>query len=108
MQADYMNIPTASNYLDAILQRSLDNDRSLRYDANIAQALGVSRTTMSGYRKGNCMSVLVAVKMAELLDMTPMETISATMYHQAKTEEEKDFWLTRYQKWTTQNRSEAT
>lgn len=104
MQNNEKKIPTAADYLDTILERSLDSDRTLRYDANIAQALGVTRATMSQYRKGTCMSVLVAVKVAQLLDLSPMATISATMYHQAKTDTERKFWSSLYQDWTTRSK----
>jgi predicted transcriptional regulator len=91
------------------LQKSLEtNDRTIRYDANIAERIGVSKATMSLYRRGGNMSIYIAVKVAELIGIEPMETISATMYHQTKSEEEKTFWLNQYQNWTTRNRKAKT
>lgn len=54
------------------------------------------------------MSIYVAVKVAELLGIEPMETISATMYHQTKNEEEKTFWLNQYQHWKERNTKAGT
>lgn len=104
-----MTTPTTAEYLDRILKESLElNDRRLRYDSDIAEALGVSKTTMSSYRHGtHHMSVIVAVKIAEILRIHPMETISATMERQAKPGPDKALWRHYYDKYRRQESSHA-
>jgi predicted transcriptional regulator len=91
--------PTTADYLDRLLQESIRTDRRLRYDADIADAIGVSRSTVSQYRKGKNMSVYVAVRLAFLLDVDPMETVSATMARQAQNDQERDFWTQLYKQY---------
>lgn len=94
-----MDIPTSADYIDRILKESLSAGRNLRYDSDIAEAFNVSRSTLSQYRKGHNMSVLIAVKVAEILQLNPMETIAATLRHQARTTKDRDFWTERYKKY---------
>lgn len=101
-------IPTASEYIDQILANSLEKGRAYRYDSDIAKSLRVTKATMSQYRKGKEMSVIVAVRIANILCISPMTTICATMYHQAKKLEDQAFWRDHYQAWSSQNRSEET
>jgi predicted transcriptional regulator len=70
----------------------------VKNDSQIAAALGISRQAVSLYRGGTNMNVLVAVRVAYILGLHPMETISATMYAQTKDPEEKRFWETEYKK----------
>lgn len=91
--------PTTADYLDRLLQESIQTDRRLRYDADIAEAIGVSPSTVSQYRKGKNMSVYVAVRVAFLLEIEPMETVSATMARQAQTDQERDFWTELYKQY---------
>lgn len=65
-------------------------------DSRLAEALTISRQAVSQYRTGQNMSVIVAVRIARLLHLNPMETISATMAAQAKTEAERKFWTAEY------------
>lgn len=90
--------PTSAEYLDEIIQKSLRNNRRIRYDSDIAETIGVARSTLSQYRKKSpkSMSVLVAVRIAYLLDINPMVTIAATMWHQARNDSEKHFWAITY------------
>jgi hypothetical protein len=39
------------------------------------------------------MSVAVALKVARVLDIDPTGPVFSTMYHQAGTDEEREFWL---------------
>lgn len=94
-----MAIPTTAEYLARILNDSLENNRNIRYDADIAKALGVSKATMSLYRHGHNMSVLVALKVSEILRIHPMETIAATMVYQSKSEEDIKLWTYYYEKY---------
>lgn len=38
------------------------------------------------------MSIIAAVKLAKLLGIHQMEAVAATMYHQAKTDEDRELW----------------
>lgn len=96
-----MDIPTTADYLARILNDSMENNRNIRYDADIAKALGVSKATMSLYRHGHNMSVVVALKVSELLRIHPMETISATMAYQSKSEADIKLWTYYYEKYRT-------
>jgi predicted transcriptional regulator len=79
-------------YIHEIMEMRKD----IKTDAALARELGITRQAISQYRAGQSMNVYVAVKLARLLGLNPMETISATMYEQAKTEEEKKFWLAEF------------
>lgn len=74
-------------------------DRKLRYDRDIAKAIDTAPSTLSQYRSGHNMSVLVAMKLAELLGINPLEVICATMAWQAKNEDERTFWEERYHRY---------
>ena len=99
-----MTTPTTAEYLDRILKDSLEQgDRRMRYDSDIAEVLDISKTTISSYRTGtHHMSVLVAVKIAEVLRIHPMETIAATMERQAKSPSDKSVWRHYYDKYRRQ------
>lgn len=43
------------------------------------------------------MSVLVALKVAKILNIEPLEPVAATLHAQAATEEEAEFWLRLYE-----------
>lgn len=85
--------PTSAEYIDRLIAKSMATDRALRYDRDLAAALGISGAALSLYRQGGNMSAIVAVKIALMLDLHPMETIAATMSHQAKTDADKAFWI---------------
>lgn len=91
--------PTTADYLDRLLEASIRTNRRLRYDTDIADAIGVSPSTVSQYRKGKNMSVYVAVRVAFLLEVDPMETVSATMARQAQNDQERDFWTKLYKQY---------
>lgn len=83
---------TTTNYLDEILLVHPE----LKNDSRLAELLSISRQAVSQYRTGKSMSVIVAVRVARLLHLNPMETISATMAAQATTEAERSFWTAEY------------
>lgn len=72
----------------------------LTSDNKLAIYLGVTRQAISQYRKGQSMSVAVALKVAKALDIDPTEPVISTLYAQAGTDEERSFWrclLSRYE-----------
>lgn len=86
---------TTNNYIDSVqaLYPKVKNDSQL------AALLGIKRQTISQYRHGQSMSVIMAVRVADILGLHPMETISATMYEQCRSCEERAYWqqqFTRY------------
>ena len=81
-------IKTTISYIDEILEEHPE----FKNEAALARHLNISRQAISQYRHGSNMSPLVALKVARLLDLHPMETISATMEAQAMSEEEKTLW----------------
>lgn len=94
-----MTVLTTSEYLDRLIAESLRTNRQIRYDSDLVQALGVTRTAIALYRQGGNMSVVVAVRLAEQLRLHPMETISATMYKQSKADDDKKLWLYYYEQY---------
>lgn len=95
-----MEIPSTADYLDRLIRESLEKDRTLRYDSDLAAALSVSKTTISAYRHAHrAMSILVAVRVAELLNIHPLETIAATMASQASTEKDRAVWRHYYEQY---------
>jgi predicted transcriptional regulator len=100
-----MEIPTTADYLDRIIADSLTNNRSIRYDTDIAKALDLTKTSLSMYRHGHNMSVTVALKIAEILRIHPMETISATMARQSTKEADRKAWEYYYEKYKDQKGS---
>lgn len=84
---------TTLDYLQAVTTKHAEK---IRNDNTLAQFLGVTRQAISQYRKGQSMSVGVALKVARALDIDPEGPVFSTLYNQATTPEEKDFWLTCY------------
>ena len=87
-----MYIPTTADYLDRLIKHSMETGRRFRYDTDIADAIGITRQTVSQYRGGRNMSIIAAVKLSKLLGIHQMEAVAATMYHQAKTDEDRELW----------------
>lgn len=85
---------TTKNYLDDVLK----NYPSVKNDNQLAMLIGITRQAVSQYKNGQNMSVLVAIKLATLLGLDPMETVSATMLAQCKSDEEKIFWSSLYER----------
>lgn len=89
-----MNTKTTNNYLNDVLK----NYPSVKNDNQLAMLIGITRQAVSQYKNGQNMSVLVAIKLAKLLDLNPIETVSATMLAQCKSDEERIFWSSLYEK----------
>jgi predicted transcriptional regulator len=81
-------IKSTITYIDEILSTHPE----IKNEAALSRELTISRQAISQYRTGHNMSVYVAVRVARMLNINPMETISATMYEQAKTPVEREFW----------------
>lgn len=84
---------TTIDYLSAVQKMHPD----LTSDNKLAKHLGLTRQAISNYRRGQSMSVLVALKIAMILGIDPMEPVAATMAHQAGTREEQLFWFRWYE-----------
>ena len=83
---------TTLDYLNQVIRvhTEIENDNQL------AQFLGITRQAVHQYKNGQNMSVLVALTVAKALHLHPMETVSATLYAQAKTDIERAFWKEEY------------
>lgn len=79
---------TTIQYIDALYEIATET----KNDSQLAKILGISRQTISQYRGGQTMSNRIAVIVAMLLDIDPMEIISSSMWEQSKTENDKQFW----------------
>ncbi|ELW9447700.1 DUF3693 domain-containing protein [Burkholderia orbicola] len=79
---------TTIEYLDAYKAKlGVDSD----YAA--AKALGVTRSAVSNYRNGSRgFDDATAVRIAEVLDVNPMEVIAAVHGEWARTEDMREFW----------------
>lgn len=87
---------TTLDYLQLITERE-----KIKNDSQLAKRLGVTRQAISLYRRGQSMSVSVALRVATALAIEATGPVFSTMYHQAVTEDEKAFWLWCYEKWAT-------
>lgn len=83
---------TTLDYLNQVINKhsGIENDNQL------ALFLGITRQAIYQYKHGQNMSVLVAIRIASALGINPMEPVSATLWAQAKTEEEQRFWADEY------------
>jgi predicted transcriptional regulator len=90
---------TTLDYLQAVTNT---DPEKIKNDNQLAIRIGVTRQAISQYRKGQSMSVGVALKVAALLRIDATGPVLSTMYHQAGTEEEQAFWLECYQRWVTE------
>lgn len=86
---DVKNTPA---YLDDVLNAHPE----IKNDSQLGRLLKVTRQAVYQYRDGQNMSVLVAVRLAKILGIEPMETISATMARQATNDDEQQFWIDCY------------
>jgi len=63
-------------------------------DYALAKALGISQQAVSSYRAGNSkINDDVALTVAEILGINPLQVIAAANAERAKTEEQKARWL---------------
>lgn len=87
---------TTLDYLQLVTNQDAEK---ITNDSKLAQHLGVTRQAISLYRKGQSMSVAVALKVAQVLNIEPTGPVFSTLYHQALTEEERAFWLECWKRW---------
>jgi len=85
---------TTLEFLNEVVAMHRDKITS---DSALARFLGVTRQAIHQYKQGQNMSVLVALKVANILGIHPLETVAATLHAQAATEEEAEFWLSLYE-----------
>lgn len=86
-------MPTTVEYLDAVKDKL-----GLRSDYSASKALGITRCTVSRYRRGECVfddEICFAVAM--ILDIDPIEVVISAHLERAKDAKTKAKWL-RY--WT--------
>jgi predicted transcriptional regulator len=79
---------TTTDYLSDLTKQHPE----LTSDNKLAIFLGITRQAISQYRKGQSMSVAVALKVARALKIDPADPVFSTMYAQAATDEEREFW----------------
>lgn len=83
-----MALKTTADFLDALKVRC-----GLPSDYAIAQLLGVTRQQVSHWRRGaQGFSDLIAVQVAELLELDPMVVIAARNAERAKRTDERQVW----------------
>jgi predicted transcriptional regulator len=91
---------TTLDYLNQVIKKQV----GIENDNQLATYLGITRQAIHQYKQGQNMSVLVAIKVAFELEIHPLETVSATLYAQAKNDLERDFWREQYERITVTNR----
>lgn len=79
---------TTLEYLDAVKKRL-----GISSDYALAKRLGVTRSAVSKFQNGAVFGDDVAVTVAEILQIHPMEVISAANAERAKTPEQKARWV---------------
>lgn len=71
--------------------------------SQLARLISVSRSSISQQKTGSfALSTKTAVKVADLLGVSPMLVIASSMHHQATTDEDRDFWAAIYKFWDDQ------
>lgn len=79
---------TTLQYLDAVKAK-----HGLTSDYQLAKALGLRQSAISGYRAGRSHpDDTIALRIAELLGINAMEIISAANVERAKTKETRGIW----------------
>lgn len=84
---------TTLDYLNEVIQRHAE----ICNDNQLALFLNITRQAVYQYKRGQNMSVEVALKIADILCIQPLETVAATMYAQARSKEAQQFWETIYE-----------
>jgi transcriptional regulator with XRE-family HTH domain len=88
------DVKTTVQYLDAIKTRS-----GLRSDYAAAKALGVTRCAVSRYRLGlSTFDDTIAVRVAEILGVDPLEVIAAANLERAKDDGAHAIWIALWRK----------
>lgn len=92
---------TTIELLDAVKAR-----RGLASDYALAKVLGVTQQAVSGYRAGNsAISDDVALTVAEILQLHPLQVIAAANAERAKTAEQKARWTALMEKFSVSFRN---
>jgi len=79
---------TCAEYLDSVKAK-----KHFSSDYQLAKFLGESPTRLSNYRtRGSAFDDEMAVKVADVLGIDPMEVIIAANLQRAKRPEQKEFW----------------
>ncbi|WP_269501328.1 helix-turn-helix domain-containing protein [Burkholderia sp. IMCC1007] len=92
---------TTAEWLDALKAR-LD----LPSDYAAAKVLGVTRSAVSAYRNGRAtFDDDVAFHVAEILEVNPLEVIVSSRAERAKSEDQRDQWERRWEKFSRNFRS---
>lgn len=78
---------TATEYLETVKKR-----HNLRSDYALAKFLGISRQAVSKQKHGGGLDDYTALKVAQALDINPLEIIAARNQERAKSAEEKAAW----------------
>lgn len=84
---------TTLDYLNEVLKKAgtIENDNQL------ALHLAVTRQAIYQYKGGQNMSVAVAIRVADKLGISPIETVAATLHAQAKSDAERKLWQEIYE-----------
>lgn len=85
---------TTLDFLNEVVRRHPDEINS---DAQLARFLGVKRQAVLNYKRGQNMSVLIAIRVAKILQINPMATVAATLHAQSQNDEEREFWRELYE-----------
>jgi transcriptional regulator with XRE-family HTH domain len=78
---------TSLEYLDAVKERL-----GITSDYALAARLGITRSAVSKFQKGAVFGDDVALTVAEILQLNPLEVIAAANAERAKTPEQKARW----------------
>jgi transcriptional regulator with XRE-family HTH domain len=85
---------TTLEYLDAVREKL-----NIPSDYATAKALGVTRSGVSRWRTGSGVpDTMVCVRMAEILEIEPLEIIAATEHARANDEPAREFWQSVWEK----------
>lgn len=88
------------------LLEAVKNRRGIVSDYALAKVLGVSQPTVASYRSGNSrISDDVALTVAEILQLHPLQVIAAANAERAKTPEQKARWTSLMEKFSVSFRN---
>lgn len=92
---------TTVEYLDEVKAKL-----GLPSDYAAAKALGVANSAVSRYRHGKgTFDDLVAFKVAEILEINPLEVICAINHERAANDEQRERWTARWENFSSNFRS---
>lgn len=84
---------TTLEYLNEVVKKHAETITS---DSALARFIGVTRQAIHQYKQGQNMNVRVALTVAKILEIDPLEPVAATLHAQAASAEEQDFWKAIY------------